>query len=39
MDFVALPESYHVATIDNDDQLIFDRTAAFIAEHVGTPDD
>ena len=39
LDFVALPESYHVATIDNDDQLIFDRTAAFIAEHVGNPDD
>lgn len=39
LDVVALPESYHVATIDNDDQLIFDRTAAFIAEHVGNPDD
>jgi carboxylesterase len=39
LDVVALPESYHVATIDNDDQLIFDRTAAFIAEHVGDPDD
>jgi carboxylesterase len=39
LDFVALRESYHVATIDNDAQLIFDRTAAFIAEHVGTPDD
>ena len=38
-ELVALPESYHVATIDNDDQLIFDRTAAFIAEHVGNPDD
>ena len=39
LDVVALPESYHVATIDNDDQLIFDRTATFIAEHVGTFDD
>jgi carboxylesterase len=39
LDFVALPESYHVATIDNDDQMIFDRTAAFIAEHVGNSDD
>jgi carboxylesterase len=39
VDVVALPESYHVATIDNDDQLIFDRTTTFIAEHVGTPHD
>lgn len=36
---VPLPNSYHVATIDNDAQLIFDRTAAFISEHVGTDDD
>jgi len=39
LEVVPLPESYHVATIDNDDQVIFDRTAAFIAEHVGTADD
>ncbi len=38
-ELVALPESYHVATIDNDAQLIFDRTAAFITEHVGSGDD
>ena len=34
-DFVELKDSFHVATIDNDAQLIFDRTSAFIAEHVG----
>lgn len=34
-DFVALHDSYHVATIDNDAQLIFDTTADFIAAHVG----
>jgi len=34
-EYVPLPDSYHVATIDNDDRLIFDRTAAFIDEHVG----
>ncbi|MEJ7633368.1 alpha/beta fold hydrolase [Aeromicrobium sp.] len=38
-EFVALQNSYHVATIDNDAQLIFDRTAAFIAEHVGASRD
>jgi carboxylesterase len=26
-----LPNSYHVATLDNDAQLIFDESAAFIA--------
>jgi carboxylesterase len=26
-----LPDSYHVATLDNDAQLIFDESAAFIA--------
>lgn len=35
-DFVELKDSYHVATLDNDAQLIFDRTSAFIAEHVGS---
>ncbi len=35
VDFVALHDSYHVATIDNDAQLIFDTTADFIAKHVG----
>src|SRR5690606_28906036 len=33
-EFVELNDSYHVATLDNDAQLIFDRTSAFIAEHV-----
>jgi len=28
-----LPDSYHVATLDNDAQAIFDGTVAFIAEH------
>jgi carboxylesterase len=27
---VVLEDSYHVATLDNDAQLIFDRSAAFI---------
>ncbi len=35
VDFVALHDSYHVATIDNDAPLIFDTTADFIAKHVG----
>ena len=34
-DFVELKESFHVATLDNDAQLIFDRTSTFIAEHLG----
>ncbi|MGZ5367831.1 MAG: alpha/beta hydrolase [Aeromicrobium sp.] len=34
-DFVALHDSYHVATIDNDAQLIFDTSADFIEAHVG----
>ena len=33
---VMLDDSYHVATLDNDAALIFDRTASFIAEHVGS---
>jgi len=32
---VTLENSFHVATLDNDAPLIFDRTASFIAEHVG----
>lgn len=31
---VALPNSYHVATLDNDAELIFTRTAEFIEQHV-----
>lgn len=34
-EFVPLINSFHVATLDNDAQLIFERTDAFIAEHVG----
>ncbi len=34
-DFVELKDSFHVATLDNDAPMIFDRTSAFIAEHVG----
>ena len=38
-DFVALHDSFHVATLDNDAQLIFDTSAEFIAKHVGTARD
>jgi len=38
-DFVALNDSFHVATLDNDAPLIFDRTTAFITEHVGALSD
>jgi carboxylesterase len=31
---VPLPNSYHVATLDNDAELIFSRTAEFIEQHV-----
>ncbi|MET0930710.1 MAG: alpha/beta fold hydrolase [Aeromicrobium sp.] len=34
-ELVPLTDSFHVATLDNDAPLIFDRTAAFIDEHVG----
>lgn len=34
-EFVALQDSYHVATIDNDAQLIFDMTADFIDRQLG----
>jgi carboxylesterase len=33
-EIVMLHDSFHVATLDNDAPLIFDRTAAFITEHV-----
>lgn len=35
-ELVTLEDSFHVATLDHDAPLIFERTAAFIAEHVGT---
>lgn len=38
-DFVALHDSFHVATIDNDAELIFDTAAEFIARHVGAARD
>ncbi|MEO6604272.1 MAG: alpha/beta fold hydrolase [Aeromicrobium sp.] len=34
-EFVDLKDSFHVATIDNDAPLIFDRSSEFIAKHVG----
>lgn len=36
---VELHDSHHVATIDNDAPLIFERTASFIAEHARTTSD
>lgn len=33
-EFVELPNSYHVATLDHDAELIFTRSAAFLAEHA-----
>ncbi len=38
-EFVELKDSFHVATLDNDAQLIFDRTAEFIAANVGAKRD
>ncbi|WP_456698083.1 alpha/beta hydrolase [Aeromicrobium sp. P5_D10] len=35
VEIVPLVNSFHVATLDNDAPLIFERTDAFIAEHVG----
>ncbi len=37
-EYVTLDDSFHVATLDNDAPLIFDRSAAFIAEHAGVAD-
>ncbi|BCT75917.1 esterase [Sinomonas cyclohexanicum] len=34
---IRLTDSYHVATLDNDAPTIFDRSAAFIREVVGSP--
>jgi len=34
-ELVTLTDSFHVATLDHDAPLIVERTAAFIAEHVG----
>ncbi len=35
-EYVTLENSYHVATLDHDAPLIFERSAAFIAEHART---
>ena len=37
-EYVTLENSYHVATLDHDAELIFERSAAFIAEHAGVAD-
>ncbi|MFL6090844.1 MAG: alpha/beta hydrolase [Aeromicrobium sp.] len=36
-EFVTLTDSYHVATLDFDAPLIFERSATFITEHLGSP--
>jgi len=37
-EYVTLENSYHVATLDHDAPVIFERSAAFIAEHVRVAD-
>jgi carboxylesterase len=37
VEVVTLPDSYHVATLDNDADTIFARTAAFMAEYGSAP--
>jgi carboxylesterase len=36
-EYVTLDDSYHVATLDFDAPLIFERSAEFITEHLGSP--
>jgi carboxylesterase len=36
-EYISLTDSYHVATLDFDAQLIFDRSAAFLTQHLGSP--
>jgi carboxylesterase len=36
-EYVTLTDSYHVATLDFDAQLIFDRSAEFLTQHLGSP--
>ena len=36
-EYVTLTDSYHVATLDFDAQLIFDRSADFLTQHLGSP--
>jgi carboxylesterase len=37
VEVVPLPDSFHVATLDNDAETIFTRTAGFLAEHGRSP--
>lgn len=37
-EFVDLTNSYHVATLDHDAPMIFERSAAFVAQHTGLHD-
>jgi carboxylesterase len=36
-EYITLTDSYHVATLDFDAQLIFDRSADFLIKHLGSP--
>lgn len=36
-EYISLTDSYHVATLDFDAQLIFDRSADFLTQHLGSP--
>jgi carboxylesterase len=36
-EFISMTDSYHVATLDFDAQLIFDRSADFLTQHLGSP--
>jgi carboxylesterase len=36
-EYITLTDSYHVATLDFDAQLIFDRSANFLTQHLGSP--
>ena len=36
-ELVTLHDSFHVATLDHDAPLIFERTDAFVAEHLTSP--
>ena len=36
-EYVTLTDSYHVATLDFDAQLIFDRSTDFLTQHLGSP--
>ena len=38
-EFIALADSYHVATLDHDASLIFEQSASFIAAHTEVPAD